>query len=79
MGQASAWPADVDLEDVRVPAETITGGVEGHGFAAAMKSFDRGRIDVGSVCLGQARRILTRRHALRPSARNSASRSGNSN
>jgi acyl-CoA dehydrogenase len=33
-------------------------GVEGRGFATAMKSLDRGRISVAAVCVGQARRIL---------------------
>ncbi|NNM71612.1 acyl-CoA dehydrogenase family protein [Enterovirga aerilata] len=58
MGQAGAWSADVYLENVRVPAEAIIGGSEGRGFATAMKSLDRGRINVASVCVGQARRIL---------------------
>ena len=58
MGQAGAWSCDVYLEDVRVPASSILGGIEGRGFATAMKSLDRGRINVASVCVGQARRIL---------------------
>jgi acyl-CoA dehydrogenase len=58
MGQAGAWSCDVYFEDVRVPASAILGGVEGRGFATAMKSLDRGRINVAAVCVGQARRIL---------------------
>lgn len=58
MGQAGAWSADVHFEDARVPASAIIGGVEGRGFATAMKALDRGRINIGSVCVGQARRIL---------------------
>lgn len=58
MGQSGAWSADVFFEDVRVPADAIIGGEEGRGFATAMKSLDRGRISVASVCVGQARRIL---------------------
>lgn len=58
MGQSGAWSCDVFLEDVRVPASSIVGGVEGRGFATAMKSLDRGRINVAAVCVGQARRIL---------------------
>ncbi|WP_438810785.1 acyl-CoA dehydrogenase family protein [Sphingobium chlorophenolicum] len=58
MGQSGAWSSDVYLEDVRVPASAIVGGVEGKGFGTAMKSLDRGRINVSSVCIGQARRIL---------------------
>lgn len=58
MGQAGTWTADVHFEDVRVPASAIIGGVEGRGFATAMKALDRGRINVACVCVGQARRIL---------------------
>jgi len=58
MGQAGAWSADVHLENVRVPASAIIGGVEGRGFATAMKVLDRGRIHIASVCVGQGQRIL---------------------
>jgi acyl-CoA dehydrogenase len=58
MGQAGAWSCDVHLEDVRVPASAVLGGVAGRGFLTAMKSLDRGRINVAAVCVGQARRIL---------------------
>ncbi|MGE5566124.1 MAG: acyl-CoA dehydrogenase family protein [Parcubacteria group bacterium] len=58
MGQAGAWSADVHLEDVRVPASAVLGGVEGRGFATAMKVLDRGRLHISAVCVGQAQRIL---------------------
>lgn len=58
MGQAGAWSADVLLANVRIPADAIIGGIEGRGFATAMKSLERGRINVATVCVGQARRIL---------------------
>jgi acyl-CoA dehydrogenase len=58
MGQAGALSADVYLEDVRVPARNILGGVEGRGFITAMKVLDRGRLNVSAMCVGQARRIL---------------------
>jgi acyl-CoA dehydrogenase len=58
MGQAGALLADVILEDVRIPAKNILGGVEGKGFATAMKVLDRGRLHVAAVSIGQARRIL---------------------
>lgn len=58
MGQQGAWSCDVHFEDVRVPAHAIIGGREGCGFATAMKSLDRGRINISAVCVGQARRIL---------------------
>jgi acyl-CoA dehydrogenase len=58
MGQSAAWCADVILEDVRVPASAIIGGIEGRGFSTAMKSLDRGRINIAATCIGQGRRIL---------------------
>ncbi len=58
MGQDGALSCDVVLEDVRVPASAVLGGVEGRGFATAMKSLDRGRIGVATASVGQARRIL---------------------
>jgi acyl-CoA dehydrogenase len=58
MGQSGAWTAEVYFDEVRVPAAAILGGVEGRGFATAMKSLDRGRINIASVCVGQARRIM---------------------
>ena len=58
MGQAGAWSADVIFDNVRVPADSLLGGIEGRGFATAMKSLDRGRISVSTACVGQARRIL---------------------
>ncbi len=58
MGQSGAWSADVYFDNVRVPADALIGGVEGKGFAMAMKSLDRGRVNIASVCVGQGRRIL---------------------
>lgn len=58
MGHAGAWSADVHFDGVRIPSSAIIGGIEGRGFATAMKCLDRGRINVASVCVGQARRIL---------------------
>ncbi len=57
MGQSGAWSADVILEDVRVPADALLGGVEGKGFVTAMKVLDRGRVNVAAACVGQAKRI----------------------
>lgn len=58
MGQAGALSSDVIFENVRIPASALLGGVEGRGFKTAMSVLDRGRINVASVCVGQARRIL---------------------
>ncbi|HEX7848336.1 MAG TPA: acyl-CoA dehydrogenase family protein [Sphingomonas sp.] len=58
MGQQGAATADILLDDVRVPADAILGGVEGRGFATAMKVLDRGRVHVAGVCVGQAQRLI---------------------
>ncbi|HEY8563954.1 MAG TPA: acyl-CoA dehydrogenase family protein [Beijerinckiaceae bacterium] len=60
MGQKGAHTCDVIFEDVRVPAENIIGGPdkEGQGFKTAMKVLDRGRLHIGSVCVGIAERLI---------------------
>jgi acyl-CoA dehydrogenase len=58
MGQRGAQTADVTLNDVRVPAENIIGGVEGVGFKTAMKVLDKARLTIAAVCVGAATRIL---------------------
>lgn len=58
MGQAGSQIADIILEDVRVPADALLGGVEGHGFRAAMQSLDKGRLSVAAAATGYAARIL---------------------
>ena len=58
MGQQGAHTADVILEDCRVPASQLLGGVEGRGFRTAMKVLDRGRIHIAAVCVGVAERLM---------------------
>jgi acyl-CoA dehydrogenase len=58
MGQQGAHTADVILEDVRVPATAIIGGVPGRGFRTAMKVLDRGRLHLAAVCVGIADRLI---------------------
>jgi len=58
MGQQGAHICDVIFDDCRVPAENIIGGVEGVGFKTAMKTLDRGRLHLASVCAGYAGRII---------------------
>jgi len=58
MGQQGAWSCDVHFDNVRLPKDALLGGVEGRGFATAMKSLDRGRINISAACVGQGRRIL---------------------
>ena len=58
MGQQGAHIADVVLQDCRVPAANLIGGVEGQGFKTAMKVLDRGRLHIAAVCVGTAERLV---------------------
>lgn len=58
MGQRGTQTCDVMLENVRVPAANIIGGVPGQGFKTAMKVLDRGRLNISAVSCGMASRIL---------------------
>jgi len=58
MGQRGTKTCDVVLENVRVPAANIIGGVPGQGFKTAMKVLDRGRLNISAVACGMASRIL---------------------
>ncbi len=58
MGQRGTKTCDVILENVRVPAVNIIGGVPGQGFKTAMKVLDRGRLNISAVACGMAQRIL---------------------
>lgn len=58
MGQRGTKTCDVILENVRVPAANIIGGVPGQGFKTAMKVLDRGRLHMSAVACGMAQRIL---------------------
>jgi acyl-CoA dehydrogenase len=65
MGQRGTKTCDVILENVRVPAGNIIGGVPGQGFKTAMKVLDRGRLNISAVSCGLASRIIdeSRRYA----------------
>jgi acyl-CoA dehydrogenase len=65
MGQRGSKTCDVILDDARVPASHIIGGVPGQGFKTAMKVLDRGRLNISAVSCGLAARILdeSRRYA----------------
>lgn len=58
MGQRGTKTCDVNLDNVRVPAANIIGGVPGKGFKTAMKVLDRGRLHVSALACGMAHRIL---------------------
>jgi acyl-CoA dehydrogenase len=48
----------VILENVRVPASAIVGGVEGQGFRTAMKALNKQRINLAGLCVGPAIRLV---------------------
>jgi acyl-CoA dehydrogenase len=58
MGQRGTMTCDVIMENARVPAANIIGGVPGEGFKTAMKVLDRGRLNISAVACGTASRIL---------------------
>lgn len=57
MGFHGSHVCDLIFENARVPAANILGKV-GDGFKVAMKVLDRGRLTMGSVCVGAAQRLL---------------------
>ncbi len=57
MGQRGTKTCDVHLDEVRVPAANIIGGVPGKGFKTAMKVLDRGRLHISALACGMASRI----------------------
>lgn len=57
MGQKGAKVADLNLDDVPVPAANRL-GEEGQGFKIAMQVLDRGRLHIAAVCVGVAERLV---------------------
>ena len=57
MGHRASNTAEIFFEDARVPAENMLGR-EGHGFQAAIKTFDRTRPAVGAAGVGVARAAM---------------------
>lgn len=54
MGWNAQPTAQVIMENVKVPAFHLVGGVEGQGFKYAMSGLDGGRINIGACSLGPA-------------------------
>jgi alkylation response protein AidB-like acyl-CoA dehydrogenase len=57
LGWHSQPTAQVNFDEVRVPAENLVGG-EGDGFRIAMMGLDGGRLNIGACSLGGAQRCL---------------------
>ena len=58
MGQRGTKTCDVYLDNARLPASAIIGGVPGKGFKTAMKVLDRGRLHMAATACGLAQRVL---------------------
>lgn len=58
MGQAGSPVGEVILQDCRVPAANMIGGLEGQGFRTAMKVLNKQRIHLAALCTGPAIRML---------------------
>lgn len=58
MGQHGSPVGEVVLEQCRVPASAILGGVEGEGFRTAMKALNKQRINLAGLCIGPAIRLV---------------------
>lgn len=65
IGQNALNTAEIFMEDARVPAENLIGGVEGKGFFQLMDVFQRERLSIGIVGIANAERAieLTIEHA----------------
>lgn len=58
MGQHGSPVGEVFLENCRVPASAIVGGVPGQGFRTAMKALNKQRINLAGLCVGPAIRLV---------------------
>jgi alkylation response protein AidB-like acyl-CoA dehydrogenase len=54
MGWNAQPTRQVILENCRIPAANLVGGVEGQGFKFAMSGLDGGRVNIGACSLGAA-------------------------
>ncbi len=58
MGQHGSPVGEVILDQVRVNASAIVGGLEGQGFRTAMKALNKQRINLAGLCVGPAIRLV---------------------
>lgn len=65
MGQEGSPVSEVYFRECRVPKSSVLGGVPGKGFGAVMRSLNKQRINLASLCTGPAIRLLEEglRHA----------------
>ncbi|RMF01663.1 MAG: acyl-CoA dehydrogenase [Alphaproteobacteria bacterium] len=58
MGLRGSHTSDVILEDCRVHKDQLLGGREGIGFTSAMKTLDRGRLQIAGIAVGASERLI---------------------
>jgi len=58
MGQEGSPVSEVYFRDCRVPKSALLGGSVGQGFRSVMKSLNKQRINLASLCVGPAIRLL---------------------
>ncbi len=58
MGQHGSPVGEVVLENCRVHASAIIGGVPGQGFRTAMRALNKQRINLAGLCIGPAIRLV---------------------
>ena len=54
LGYRSVDTVELILDDVRVPADDLLGGEEGHGFAQVMDGLETGRVNIAARAVGVA-------------------------
>ncbi|MGW3780861.1 acyl-CoA dehydrogenase family protein [Streptomyces sp. NPDC005091] len=57
-GQAGSLSSAVFFDEMKVPHSALVGGVEGVGFATAMRSLAGGRLNVAALSVGMTQRLL---------------------
>ena len=58
LGQHGSRVGEIKIENCRVPADNLVGGVEGRGLNAALRGINSARTHVGATCVGQAIRLI---------------------
>lgn len=58
LGLRGSHSGEIKIENCRVPAENLVGGVEGRGLNAALRGINSARTHVGATCVGQAMRLI---------------------
>ncbi len=58
LGLRGSHSTEIRIENCRVPAANLVGGVEGRGLGAALRGINSARTHVAATCVGQAIRLI---------------------